>query len=300
VTTTLGGRYQLVRELEPTDTWRIFEALDTQTGKSVAAKTPSAGSEYDLNTLLSFQKEGALLRTFKHPNIVQIHGAFLEGGTCYIIADLLDARPLSQILETERLSFQRTRNLARQVASALEYAHQRSIIHCNVRPRNILVERGDHVKVVDFGLAGILTETDALTTTSGGKRELPFYVSPEQIEGLKLDGRADIYSLGAVLYHMVTGRPPFVGKDRMSVALARLSQEPEPPSAVRADVPPDLEALILKALSRDPEDRFRTAAEMEAALAALAETPPSTRLCPSCGNQVRTTARFCTRCGSAL
>jgi eukaryotic-like serine/threonine-protein kinase len=300
VTTTLGGRYQLVRELEPTDMWRIFEALDKQTGKSVAAKTPSAGSEYDLNTLLSFQKEGALLRTFKHPNIVRIHGAFLEGGTCYIIADLLDARPLSQILDTEQLSFQRIRHVARQVASALEYAHKRSIIHCNVRPRNILVERRDHVKVVDFGLAGILTDADAVTTTSGSKRELPFYVSPEQIEGLKLDGRTDIYSLGAVLYQMVTGHPPFAGKDRMSVALARFSQEPEPPSAARADIPPDLEALILRALSRKPENRFQSAAEMEAVLAGPPEAQASTARCPSCGNEVRGTARFCTRCGSAL
>jgi len=275
VSTKLGGRYQLVREIGAGGMGRVFQALDTETGRTVAAKIMIASSEDNLEALLRFQQEGAVLSTLKHPNIVEVYGTFLEEHTSCIIMELLEGQSLAQILRSEgRLPLPRVKYLAYQVASALAFAHKRAIVHRDVKPDNVMVVGNDQVKVTDFGIARILRTGATLNTATGVTIGTPLYMAPEQIEGQKVDGRADIYSFGAVLYQMVTGRPPFEGEDPLTVAFKHVHKAPQPPSEVNADVPEDWEAVILKALAKDPADRFQTAAALEEAVGTLRTGQP--------------------------
>lgn len=296
MSTRLGGRYQLVRELGAGGMGRVFQAVDTETGRAVAAKIMLATSEDNLDALLRFQQEGALLSTLKHPNIVEVYGTFLEEHTSCIIMELLEGRSLSQILRAERLSLARVKNIAAQTTSALAYAHGRAIVHRDVKPDNIMIVGDDHVKVTDFGIARILRTGATLNTATGMSIGTPLYMAPEQIEGQKVDGRADIYSFGAVLYQMVTGQPPFEGDDPLTIAFKHVHKAPRKPQELAADIPDDWEAVILKCLSKDPGDRFQTATALHDAIQALGggngtipagsaqtEAPPRTTTPPPTG-----------------
>jgi serine/threonine-protein kinase len=253
VNTRIGGRYH---------------AVDTETGRPVAAKVMTATADSDLQALLRFQQEGAVLSTLKHPNIVQVYGTFLEGDTCSIVMELLEGRSLADILRAERLALPRTKRLAEQVTAALVYAHARGIVHRDIKPDNIMVLSQDRVKVTDFGIARILAGGSPHTLT-GMSLGTPLYMAPEQIRGWTVDGRSDIYALGAVIYQMVTGRPPFEGGDPLSIAFKHVHEPPEPPAHISTGVPPEWEALILKALAKDPADRFQTASQLAEALSRL-------------------------------
>ena len=267
--TRLGGRYQVVREIGRGGMGRVFQAIDADTGRSVAAKVLIATGEADLQALLRFQQEGAVLSTLKHPNIVQVYGTFLEDQTCAIIMELLEGQSLAEMLRQGGVPLQRIKHLVEQVASALVYAHGHGIVHRDIKPDNIMVVGGDQVKVTDFGIARIVGGGGGLHTLTGLSLGTPLYMAPEQIRGQMVDGRTDIYALGAVMYQMVTGRPPFEGGDPLSIAFKHVHEAPDPPRRVSAAVPPDWEALILKALAKDPADRFQTAAELRDAIGRL-------------------------------
>jgi serine/threonine-protein kinase len=268
----------------------VYQAIDTETGRPVAAKVMTATAESDLQALLRFQQEGTVLSTLKHPNIVQVYGTFLEGNSCSIVMELLEGRSLADILRVERVSLPRTTRLAEHVTAALVYAHARGIVHRDIKPDNIMVLSDDRVKVTDFGIARILAGGSPHTLT-GMSLGTPLYMAPEQIRGWTVDGRTDIYALGAVLYQMVSGRPPFEGDDPLSIAFKHVHEPPEPPTRIAAGVPSEWEALILKALAKDPEDRFQTASQLAEALSRLSAgydaarefpaTPPAVAGSPS-------------------
>jgi serine/threonine protein kinase/DNA-binding beta-propeller fold protein YncE len=266
---TLGGRYRLVRQVGSGGMGRVFQAVDTRTGKVVAAKILFASSEADLAALLRFQQEGAVLSTLKHPNIVQVYGTFLEEHTSCIIMELLEGASLRQVLERETLGLARLKSIAQQAARALAYAHSKSIVHRDVKPDNIMILPGDQVKVTDFGIARILSPGGTLNTMTGMTMGTPLYMAPEQIAGRDVDGRADVYSLGAVLYQALVGRPPFEGDDPITVAFRQVQAAPAAPSTIRDGIPPDWEELILRALAKAPADRFPSAAAIEHAIADL-------------------------------
>lgn len=268
--TEVGGHYKLVHEIGSGGMGCVYQAVDTRTGKAAAAKVMRPGSQDVLQGLLRFYQEGAVLSTLKHPNIVEVYGTFLEGDSCAIVMELLEGRSLADILRSESLSLARIKYISRQVAAALAYAHSRGITHRDVKPGNIMVVGDDHVKVTDFGIARVLGVWTL--TTTGTSMGTPVYMAPEQFQGQKVDGRADIYSLGVVMYQMVTGQPPFQGDDPMSVAFQHVHKPPEPPSQIDARVPPDWEALILKALAKDPANRFQTTSTMEDAISNLSTT----------------------------
>jgi serine/threonine protein kinase/sugar lactone lactonase YvrE len=270
-TTRLGGRYQLVREIGVGGMGRVFQAVDTETGRAVAAKIMLLEDERDLQSLLRFQQEGAVLSTLKHPNIVGVYGTFLEEHTSSIIMELLDGQSLWQILSRERLPMGRIKALMVQVCWALEYAHGHNIIHRDVKPSNIMVVGNDHVKVTDFGIARVFGIGATLRTMTGTTMGTPFYMSPEQIGGRSVDVRSDIYSAGVVLYEMVTGRRPFEAKDPISVAVMHVSRAPQPPSEIVGNLPADWDAIILKALAKGPSDRYPSAAALQEAIAGASD-----------------------------
>jgi eukaryotic-like serine/threonine-protein kinase len=192
--------------------------------------------------------------------------------TC-IIMELLDGQSLGQILNGGALSLPRAKSIALQVAEAISYAHSQEIVHRDIKPDNVMVLEGDQVKVTDFGIARLLQPDTSLHTiaTTGMRMGTPLYMAPEQIEGKKVDGRTDVYALGAMLFHMVTGKPPFEGSDALAIAVKHLQETPVAPSSIDSSIPPTWDALILKAMAKEPDKRFRAAREMRDAIALLSE-----------------------------
>ncbi len=279
---SLGGRLELQGEIGAGAMGRVFRAYDRTLGTTVAAKLVLARAEIGLDTLLHVQQEGAVLARLQHPHIVAIHDTFVEEHATCIIMELLDGNSLGQLLRDGPLPLPRAGRRARQVAEALAYAHLHGIVHRDIKPDNVMVLAGDQVKVTDFGIARLLQPDTSLQTiaTTGMRLGTPLYMAPEQIAGTRIDARTDVYALGALLYHMVMGRPPFEGSDALAVAVRHLQEEPTPPSAHNAAIPADWDALILKALEKEPARRFPSAKEMEQALAALsveARTSPHLR-----------------------
>jgi serine/threonine-protein kinase len=269
----LGGRYRLVRELGAGGMARVFRAIDVRDDSPVAVKILFASTDAGIDALLRFQQEGAVLSTLKHPNIVEVKGTFLEDYVSCIIMELLEGRSLTQVLRDEELDLNRIKHILSQVAAALAYAHARNIVHRDIKPDNIMVEGNNQVKVTDFGIARVLRSGATLNTATGMRIGTPLYMAPEQIEGREVDARADIYSVGAILYQMVTGRPPFEGPDPITTIVKQLRDAPQPPAEVAASLPPDWEDLILRLLAKDAGDRVQTAQALKEAVEALSTEP---------------------------
>jgi predicted Ser/Thr protein kinase len=275
----LGGRYRLVRQIGAGGMGRVFEAVDTETDRRVAIKLMFARTEAEPRAQLRFEQEGTMLATLNHPNLVQVYGTFIEEHASCIVMELLEGQSLRQLLQSEKLDLLRIKAIAHQVIAALACAHDRGIAHRDIKPDNIMVLSGDRVKVTDFGVARILRPPvhTATMTSTGMTMGTPLYMSPEQIEGKQVDGRTDIYALGAVLYEMVVGHPPFTGDDALAVAIQHVRAAPQAPSEVVPEVPADWDRLILTALAKEPADRFATVESMGRALQGLSEAASTGR-----------------------
>jgi serine/threonine-protein kinase len=303
---TLGGRYELRREIGVRHAVRIYHALDTQTDKAVIVKAIQV-TEQNVDALVRFQAEGAILLNLRHPNICEIYGTFIENGICCIALESVEGRSLREILGAKRLDLQRIATMVRQVASALAYAHSRGVIHRDINPDNVVVMSGDRVKLralSELGIARLVRTGATLSTMAGLDFSSVSYAAPEQIAGELVDHRSDIYSLGAVMYEMVTGRPPFEEQHPAHVAAQHVGASLVLPSRVRADLPAGWDDVILKMLAENPIARFQTAAVVEEAIVALQGSETSSfqlmdaRRCPRCGREGR--SNFCTTCGTKL
>jgi serine/threonine-protein kinase len=262
----LQGRYDIQREIGQGAFAIVYLARDTRHERSVALKVLNAdpGSE---TGELRFIREIRVLAGLQHPNILPLHDSGHVEELLYYVMPYVGGETLRSRMSRERqLAIDAVVSIAREVADALAYAHGQGIIHRDIKPENILLSAG-HAIVADFGIARAidLAGVRQLTRTGGGSPGTPAYMSPEQLLSEKeVDGRTDIYSLGCVIYEMLTGRPPFAGKD----GFVKRFTEPAPvPSSLRNDTPPWLDAIIAKTVSRDADDRFTTAADLVRALA---------------------------------
>ena len=212
------------------------------TGRTVAAKLVLARAGIDVDDLLRFQQEGAILRSLDHPNIVRIYDDFAEEHVGCIVMELLEGRSLARELDDGPLDLARAKSIALQTADALAFAHSYSIVHRDVKPDNIMIVDKDRVKVTDFGIARILSVDTMMGTvaTTGMRVGTPLYMAPEQVKGKNIDARSDVYGFGAVLYHMVTGRPPFDGSDALEIAVKQMQEQPTRPSSIRQGSPSGL------------------------------------------------------------
>ena len=310
-----AGRYRIDRELGGGGQAIVFRGTHLSLDMAVAIKILSFGAAGDHAAQVRFQREAQRAAALRHPNIVTIYDYAFEDGMYYIVSDFIEGADLQKLLLTKPGPMPTDQVLAyvRQVGEALDYAHRQNIVHRDIKPANILIDSRDgRAVLVDFGLARMM-EDEELTVTSarGGTPGTPAYMSPEQIMGLELDQGTDIYSLGVVVYEMVTGRNPFRGEHdtTASILYKHVHEPPAPPRSVVPSIHPRIEAALLKVLVKDPKKRYRSAGAFVKALEqaqsrtqkAPAAKAPSRRIrCPRCGASLPEGTRFCGACGAPM
>lgn len=242
----------------------VYKALQLDVERTVAVKMLSGDLAADPEFLERFRQEAKIIARLSHPNIVNVIGIEPWKDTFCIVMEFLEGRSLQEILEREmRLDPQRAVIIAFQIAQALHYAHTRGIIHRDIKPDNIMVMEDGEIKVTDFGIAR--WAESSLKTQTGAMIGTPRYMSPEQARGKNVDSRSDVYSLGLMLYHLVTGYLAFDATNAVDMALLQ-QYPPAPPSAILPGIPPELEALIMKSIEAKPGKRYQTAQKMAIAL----------------------------------
>ena len=271
----INGRYRLIAPLGEGGMATLWRAIDEQLDREVAVKLLRPQYSSDAGFARRFKQEARSAGSLSHPNIVTVYDYGQDGedaATQYIAMQLVDGQDLSAVLrERGRLSVDDAVRVALGVASALEAAHRRGIVHRDVKPGNILITDDGDVKVTDFGIARAVSETSM--TVTGTTLGSVHYFSPEQARGDEVTGASDVYALGIVLYELLTGRRPFEGDSAAGVALKRLTEEPPPPNEFRPDLPPALTAIVMRALGRDVEDRYPDAGAMAEALRGFQRDP---------------------------
>ncbi len=258
---TLGGRYKVEERIGEGATAVVYRGRDTRLQRVVAIKVLLP--EVDSATRGRFEREALAAALLNHPGIMAIYDVNLEGERPYLVVEHVEGRPLSDFIPAPPAL---AAEYCRQICLALDYAHSRGLIHRDIKPANVHITPEGQVKIMDFGLA-ISGESKRLTV-AGRIIGTPAYLSPEQAQGLPLTHHTDIYSTGVVLYELVTGVLPFDADDIGLLLLQQVKKKPRPPRELNPSIPPALEKVILKALAKQPEERFGTAREMADALAA--------------------------------
>jgi beta-lactam-binding protein with PASTA domain/tRNA A-37 threonylcarbamoyl transferase component Bud32 len=256
-----SNRYEIQRGIARGGMAEVYLARDQLLDRPVAVKVLFAEYARDPSFVERFRREAQSAANLNHPNIVAIYDWGQERGTYFIVMEYVRGRSLRDVVQVNGpFSARRTAEIGAEIAGALEFAHRNGVVHRDVKPGNVLITADGDIKVTDFGIARAGT-SEALTQT-GAVMGTASYFSPEQAQGFAVDGRSDVYSLGVVLYEMVTGTPPFTGESPVAVAYKHVREEPEPPAARTPDLPPDLEQIILTAMAKDPDSRYQTAAEL--------------------------------------
>lgn len=257
------GRYEVVAELGQGAMGVVYKAIDPLIDRVVAIKTINLNQAEDEKEEYEgrFYQEAKAAGRLSHPNIVTIYDVGREDHIAYIAMEFLEGRELRDILnDGEALSLDQILDIVAQVALGLAYAHENGIVHRDVKPSNIMVGRDGHVKITDFGIARMASS--AVRTQTGMVLGSPKYMSPEQVVGKELDQRSDIFSLGSLLYEMLTGRSPFDGENVNSILYQVVNTMPTPPSIVNPDLPEMLNFIVAKALAKNVEERYQNAREL--------------------------------------
>ncbi|MHB1140024.1 MAG: protein kinase domain-containing protein, partial [Microthrixaceae bacterium] len=262
---TLCERYHLERLIGAGGMAQVWEATDLVLGRRVAVKVLHPHLAGDHAFVARFRAEAVAAARLSHPNIVGVYDTCSDGVHEAIVMELLDASTLRRYLdEHHTVDADTTVRIGLRLLDALEAAHRAGLVHRDVKPSNILLCADGRVKIADFGIAKADDQTEL--TQEGSLVGTATYLAPEQLLGNDVDGRADLYSLGIVLYECLTGRVPFTGDTGAAVALARLHSDPVDPRRLRADVPPRVAEAVLRSLQREPDDRYDSAADLRAAL----------------------------------
>jgi beta-lactam-binding protein with PASTA domain/predicted Ser/Thr protein kinase len=289
----LGDRYELSDTLGRGGMAEVHEGRDLRLGRRVAVKILKPELARDPSFQARFRREAQSAASLNHPNIVAVYDTgedTLEGGgeqlvVPYIVMEYVDGMTLRQLLQSgRRLLPERALEIAGGVLAALDYSHRHGIVHRDIKPANVMLTRTGDVKVMDFGIARALADSATTMTAAATVLGTAQYLSPEQARGEVVDARSDLYSAGCLLYELLTGRPPFTGDSPVSVAYQHVSESPEPPSSVDAAVDSNVDAVVLKALAKHPDDRYQSASEMRADIERCLTGGPSTVGVPTIGS----------------
>lgn len=261
----IGGRYELGRQLGAGGMARVYLGHDRLLDRQVAVKVLSEPYASDPQFVERFRREASAAAGLNHPNIVAVYDRGEADGSYYIVMEYLSGPDLKQVIRRRSpLGPLQSIDYAQQILAALGAAHRRDVVHRDVKPQNVLVAEDGHLKVTDFGIA--LAGAQADLTEAGSVIGTAQYLSPEQARGDDVTAASDCYSVGIVLYEMLTGQVPFDGDRPVAVAMKQISDEPAPLRQVEPSVPPELEAVVLRALAKRPSERYRTADELSRAL----------------------------------
>ncbi|MGW4382049.1 protein kinase domain-containing protein [Kitasatospora sp. NPDC004531] len=264
---TVGdGRYRLTGRLGRGGMAEVFAAQDLRLGRTVAVKLLRSELAEDDTARLRFTREAHSVAALNHHAVVAVYdtGEEQHGGesTPYIVMELVEGRTVRELLvDEEAPPVDQALIITAGVLEALAYSHQHGIVHRDIKPANVIITNGGAVKVMDFGIARALTGAATTMTQTGMVMGTPQYLSPEQALGKAVDHRSDLYAAGCMLYELLTLRPPFVGETPLAVVYQHVQDAPVPPSRVNDRVPPQLDALVLRALEKNPDDRFQSADE---------------------------------------
>jgi beta-lactam-binding protein with PASTA domain/tRNA A-37 threonylcarbamoyl transferase component Bud32 len=274
--TTVGGRYELGEPLGRGGMAEVRQAVDQRLGRSVAVKQLRADLAVDPTFQARFRREAQSAAGLNHPTIVAVYDTGeeidpLSGVSIpYIVMELVEGPTLRDVLrEGRKILPERALELTQGVLEALSYSHKAGIVHRDIKPANVMLTPNGGVKVMDFGIARAVADTSATMTQTAAVIGTAQYLSPEQARGETVDARSDLYSTGCLLYELLAGRPPFVGDSPVSVAYQHVREAPVPPSQLDPEITPEIDAVVLKALAKDPDDRYQSAAEMRADISRL-------------------------------
>jgi serine/threonine-protein kinase len=269
----LGNRYTVGPAIGRGGMAEVYRARDSRLGRTVAVKVLRTDLARDPSFLSRFRREAQAAAGLNHPTIVAVYdsGEDVEGvgaealSVPYIVMEYVDGQTVREMIRGgAHLSPRESLQLTSGVLDALEYSHAHGIVHRDIKPGNVMRTDKGLVKVMDFGIARALADAGQTMTSSQTVMGTAQYLSPEQAKGETVDARSDLYSTGVVLYEMLTGRPPFVGDSPVSVAYQHVSEDPIPPSQLDPSIPPSVDAIVMNALNKDPEDRYQSAAEFKA------------------------------------
>ncbi len=263
-TQTYGGRYAVIEPVGSGGMADVYRARDELLGREVAVKVLSERFATDRAFVERFKREAQSAANLSHPNIVSLYDYGAEGSTYFIVMEFIDGRSLSDLIAEEGpLLPERAAEIASDVTKALERAHTAGLVHRDIKPSNIMLTSSGQTKVTDFGIVRALGgDAEHTMTQTGMVIGTAAYLSPEQAQGNPVDARSDVYSLGCVLYEMLTGRAPFTGDTPLAIAYKHVREDPDPPSTANPDVPSALDAITLKALAKNADNRFLSAHEM--------------------------------------
>lgn len=260
----LAGRYELIEKIGDGGMAVVYKAKDRLLNRYVAVKILRPEFTRDAQFIESFRKESQAAAGLQHPNIVNVYDVGKEGNIYFIVMELIDGRPLSDIIEENGpLDYRNVIEIGKQVAAALSLAHKNHIIHRDVKPHNIMITKDGVAKLADFGIAKAISSSTIVNKDEGGQvMGSVHYFSPEQARGKYVDEKSDVYSLGIVLYEMLTGEVPFDGDNPVEIALMHINEDIKPPSQIIDNVPPALEKIILKATDKYQTNRYENAEVM--------------------------------------
>ncbi len=275
----LGGRYELGQVLGRGGMAEVYLAHDTRLGRTVAVKTLRVDLARDPSFQARFRREAQSAASLNHPAIVAVYDTgedYIDGVSIpYIVMEYVDGSTLRELLHSgRRLLPERTLEMTIGILQALEYSHRAGIVHRDIKPANVMLTRNGQVKVMDFGIARAMGDSGMTMTQTSAVIGTAQYLSPEQAKGEQVDARSDLYSTGCLLYELLTVRPPFVGDSPVAVAYQHVREEPQAPSVFDPELTPEMDAIVLKALVKDPNYRYQSADEMRIDIEACLDGQP--------------------------